>query len=369
MKEKCEKDTFLTKNASNYLKAIAIVMMIVHHYWGFPSWVLPKYAKYTYLIGGQDIETTIGLWNRFCVSIFAFITGYAVFINKKYIKLKYRLRKLAEFYLTYWTALAFIYFVGFVVGEPMPNKKQLILDVAGIMNFGPGIHCDFAWYVFFYAEVMLITVPLLQLIFQNGHIGIKFLLSLATMAGITAVFKQTGITGSWAGHFTFWSQVVMAGYIIAKGGEFSRLQEHCLKILRKHTYILLNTIVLITCIPAHYYINTEILNLDFIYAPVFIYSAVNIGKTLKNKLTFIGPTINAIAANSSNIWFLQALFFTPNKTFQGIAFAPHFGILIVIWVLLICTGLSLAIKPLQGLVIRTAKMIATNMPNSARQSK
>ncbi|MCH4034543.1 MAG: acyltransferase [Lachnospiraceae bacterium] len=359
----------MTKNASNYLKAIAIAMMIVHHFWGFPSWVLPKYTKYTYLIGGQDLEATIGLWNRFCVSIFAFITGYAVFINKEYIKLKYRLCKLAEFYLTYWTALAFIYIAGAIAGEPMPNKKQLILDLAGIMNFGPGIHCNFAWYVFFYAEVMLITVPLLQHIFQNGHIVIKFLLSLATMTGITTAFKQTGITGSWAEHFMFWSQVVMTGYIIAKEGTFSRLQEHCLKIFRKHTYILLNAIVLTTCIPAHYYINTEMLNLDFIYAPAFIYSAVNIGRTLKNKLTFIGPTIDAIAANSSNIWFLQALFFTPNKTFQGIAFAPHLGIPIVIWVLLICTGLSLAIKPLQGLVIRTAKMIASNMHKGTRQTK
>lgn len=104
---------------------------------------------------------------------------------------------------------------------------------------------------------MLIAVPLLQLIFQNGHIGIKFLLSLATMTEITAVFKQTGITGSWAGHFTFWSQVVMTGYIIANCGEFSRLQEHCLKILRKHTYIQLNAIGIIIAFTEYIHITME----------------------------------------------------------------------------------------------------------------
>ena len=81
------------------------------------------------------------------------------------------MRKLAEFYLTYWTALTFIYFVGFVAGKQMPNKKQLILDVAGIMNLRPGIHCDFAWYVFLCRGIANLywTVTCYKAIARIGH--------------------------------------------------------------------------------------------------------------------------------------------------------------------------------------------------------
>lgn len=72
---KCE--TVLTKDYSNMVKGMAVLMMIMHHIWGFPAKIpaLPL----------SNLEVQLGAAGKICVSIFMFISGYGLYytFNKK----------------------------------------------------------------------------------------------------------------------------------------------------------------------------------------------------------------------------------------------------------------------------------------------
>ena len=63
----------LSKRDSDIIKGMAIVLMFVHHFFCFPTWYVDgiSYPKLTGFAEFFRFPTKI------CVSIFAFLTGYA----------------------------------------------------------------------------------------------------------------------------------------------------------------------------------------------------------------------------------------------------------------------------------------------------
>jgi hypothetical protein len=90
--------------------------------------------------------------------------------------------------------------------------------------------------------------------------------------------------------------------------------------------------------------------MDWIYSIPFIFSLVVLGRGLKKRLSFLWRIILFLEKNSTNIWFLHGIFFTPNRTLQFIAYWPHYGVLIVLWVLIITGGISVLLSPVQKAV-------------------
>lgn len=87
-------ERFLNKRATTLIKAAAIILMFVHHFWGFPSWVAAGNAKFEWSLMGIDIEREIGRIGNICIGMFAFISGYAMYINRdRYRKIGYSLKK------------------------------------------------------------------------------------------------------------------------------------------------------------------------------------------------------------------------------------------------------------------------------------
>ncbi len=73
---------------SKYLKAVAIVMMIVHHFFAFPNRLMANDLFVSIgSIQGKPIEQIIGEMCKLCVCIFAFISGYGTYISFRKKKL------------------------------------------------------------------------------------------------------------------------------------------------------------------------------------------------------------------------------------------------------------------------------------------
>ena len=80
-----EKRTFLTKDETNFVKTIAIIFMLVHHFLGFPEW-LESGININYLpvrVKGVPLEIAIAGQFKICVAIFAFVTGYGWYLSGK----------------------------------------------------------------------------------------------------------------------------------------------------------------------------------------------------------------------------------------------------------------------------------------------
>lgn len=77
-------DNILDQKISRYIKAIAIIMMVIHHFFAFPDrWLESNLFITGGYIGGKPVEQMLGEMCKLCVCIFAFISGYGTYISLK----------------------------------------------------------------------------------------------------------------------------------------------------------------------------------------------------------------------------------------------------------------------------------------------
>lgn len=104
---------FLSKERSNQIKGIAILLMLVHHLLAFPDRI-PYGANICTNIYISDIELTvaIGKFGKICVSIFMFLGGYGLFF--KGISKNMVLRHIIKLYQSLWKVLFVFVPIGYM---------------------------------------------------------------------------------------------------------------------------------------------------------------------------------------------------------------------------------------------------------------
>ena len=85
---------YISKDTSMVIKGIAILLMIVHHMFTFPNWIIGGYEPNLLFAMYFNVPT------RICVGMFAFITGWAFCIQEKR-RIKDIFRKILSFYIMY----------------------------------------------------------------------------------------------------------------------------------------------------------------------------------------------------------------------------------------------------------------------------
>ena len=93
----------VTKKLSKRVQGIAILMMILHHTFGFPERILPGVSYVGFTIGSLSVETFIGQMCKICVALFAFGTGYGLAF--KTTDLSYVWEKTFNLLKLYWFSL------------------------------------------------------------------------------------------------------------------------------------------------------------------------------------------------------------------------------------------------------------------------
>ncbi|WP_424765349.1 acyltransferase family protein, partial [Necropsobacter rosorum] len=76
-------NSLISKNESDYIKGIAVFLMLFHHLFAFPN-RQPKDISIINVIETFNLEMLIGQYGKYCVPIFLFIAGYGYAVaNKK----------------------------------------------------------------------------------------------------------------------------------------------------------------------------------------------------------------------------------------------------------------------------------------------
>lgn len=375
---------FLSKEDTAFLKAVAILFMLIHHFWGFPEWLAEENAGKIYLWIGMDAGYVFGKFAKICVAIFAFLTGYAIAENKdNYLKWPDRKKKLFRFLTKYWINYGVILMIGLWAAEPMPSFLTIVACGFGLAcGTKEYVNCNFAWYVFFYIEIILISPQivkginrislktiraprLLETVRSSRYLSVTgisgFLRTVGSCGIICLFFKIMGREISWVNEFFSYLPAVVCGYCTAEYRMFEQIAKQwdkvCCKfqnpVVTEKFWLLIflggGVIGKIVCLPL--FRNT----LDFIFAPIIIFCLVRIkrnwaGWMPKEILRRIKGMINLLAKESVNIWFLHAVFFTPEKSLQWIACYPEHGLLVIGWVLLLLLPLSVLISWIHGRV-------------------
>ena len=310
--------------------------MVNQHAFGFPLWYVDEISYPLLLPYVKQIA-------RFCafalVPIFLFLTGYTYYYHKNK-SLNYSLSKIITFLLDYWL----IYSILLFSAHYLCGYNVTLVDSLKEMFSVSGNVMIFNWYVFCYIEVMFF-LPLLHKIITIYNKkkaifiiltiflfmeGTGFALYLAGMKG-TFIYK---ITGSY-----FIKHVSMAtiGYYFAYANILPRLYSYLKKYNRPSLLV-----ILLLCVLIYQYQPKT----TYLITPLYVVVMYSLKINMKNPINKI---VLFLAQHSMNIWFLHCIFWATatRELFQKYAYLPQYPIFVVMWVLFLCSMISIIITPIQ----------------------
>lgn len=309
----------LNKKTTKALHAIAILMMIYHHIFinGNTWYVNEAKSLFDYLdvinFGRADtLQQTFAWFCRICVSIFAFTSGYGIYIqlsNKVKEKMdiismyKYCFKRILSFYLKY--LIVFVIFVeleyclGIYTLEDT-DFLRLFLSVLGLSYF----YNDTWWYVSQY-YAMVLCAPIIYVLLNK----MKKKETLMAIIIFALTFVVAVITGNLMPYIKFYrkgiqTQFMMFLIIFIEGMFISKynLADYIGKKLNKLTSLFVVIIVFVLRVlliraPSDSFF-------DLVLIAPFVIALAYLLKDIKdnNLLVFIGNY-------STYMWFVHSYFY------------------------------------------------------------
>lgn len=318
-------DTILSKNKSNVLKFIAVVLMILFHTFAFSE----RIEGYSYIsllsINNVPFEFYISKIGQICVSIFIFLSGYGMYIKYGNQKKVYRniFEKLFRFYLNYCTVFLIFIPLGIIMGKYSFNLKYLLLNFIGIKSSYNGEW----WFVRLYV-MLLILYPIFKYIVNKFNVYFVLIFSFIInilgfiITKISIILSSDSIIIELIAILLGGQFLFLFGMCIAKYSFFNKMK---MKLkFNKNKYILFSFILIILI---QLLINVRIIGKisELILVPILCFFIAN-GISNNNKLSELGKY-------STNMWLTHSFFIY--YLFPNITFRFKYSILILLWVIII----------------------------------
>lgn len=289
--------TAISYDCTLVIKGIAILMMVFHHCFAFPSGYIeiPEYLTNDYL-------EAVAKSAKLCVCIFAFLTGWTYYRHEDK-SVKYSTKKIISFLANYWiTIIPIILFANFFCDYKYSIKL--------LGEFIPIFHhplMKYAWYAWFYI-LMLSVFPIFNLIESKKQSIWRHIFFVIILTSI--LLFSNFIPG--CSSFFSWFPCAIVGYFF---GKFSIL-EWCIERIsfKPAICIMLACFLLLASLYLTYiavwFQPTKDLYLikilRFFAAPPFILGILilhNIFNTIHKR-----TIIQLLGFHSMNIWFIHCIF-------------------------------------------------------------
>ncbi len=334
------------RESSEMMKGVAILLMLFHHFFGFPNWYVEGISYIGVPLRVNTAEYVLGQFGHICVGIFAFLTGYGMFFSYKkggsYIT---SLKKLLRFWIGYLLILFAVAIpLHFFVGNTDISLKLIFKNMFGYDT----TLVPFGWYVRFYIAVML-TLPLINRVMpKNSFLGVLCCLSIPFIINLS-LSKVSGTsqfvikTVAYTMEYFLWLPCVLMGLCFAKYGLFEKIDKGFGK-LKKGEHIVCGVILLAIMYLRAYKedtIGTIIFSFDSFYVSIFVYLCA---KYLNYAHGIIKKILMCLSRHSVNIWFLHSMFFFGTSALMKYAFLPKVSVLIVLWVICLCLPVSVVLR-------------------------
>ena len=322
----------LSAETSAILKGLAILMMLFHHCCGYSNWVIIPDIRFSCATIG------LALNSKLCVSIFAFLTAYAFFFHRDKSHI-YVLRKIIVFLCHYWMILLFVYLSAAYLLADFSLLPLFLCDIlptkaAGLMQF--------AWYVTFYAMLMLL-LPYLNAAEKAKGILFQTVFPILSGALFSFFLKSADLQGS-----SFVCAVLM-GHFCAKFNIINRLVSlFCQKSAVTRLAAGIASLLLFYAwfrLPANR--SLSFLFMQGSLLPLIL--SLLLLQPLLKKLRLLA-ILNFLGKHSMNIWFLHCLFFADatKALFQPLIYWSNTPALVVLSTLLLCLPIAVSLTYLQA---------------------
>lgn len=329
----------IDKNISKKMQGIAILMMVIHHTFGFPELILPGISYMGISVGSVSIEVLVGQMCKICVALFAFGTGYGLAF--KNIQLSYVLNKIYSLLTLYWFSLAVFYIVKLIGGE----KISIVNLLLNLCLYKTDIN-HAAWYLAFYI-VAMIVLYILKLL--KVRINVVWTIGTCMVCWLFNYEMAQFNYSIWKGftYFFIYFPVIIIGNYCAINIKMQKL----LGFLSESTKgLIASAAVLIITLGLRVVTGSEIngFRLIWIYAPI-IYMSLSIILIHLNSFLLLNKILDFLGSYSTESWLFNAVFTCGIFWIQWLGFLPRISVLIIIWEFILMFGLSLLYRKILGL--------------------
>lgn len=349
------KKSYFSREISDALKGIALILMFVHHFFTFPDWITCG-VEYPWI---QDFTKYFCAPTDICVSLFAFLTGYFYAFSRG--KLGHSLNKITDFLLSYWLVAIPLTALAALTGC-YTLSRSVVLELVGLRN----AVMTFCWYVYFYCIVMLVLPVLARRDSRSPVMDVFVLLVVPVVVlNVWEARDFQPLRHAIAWNLRQWFPCVAVGFLFGRYGLFETwfdrfFPENAGKGRRAVVYALM----VWAAFRGRYFIEglypgtvtfrssdyPIMLTEDVIFAPLFLYGAANLLKMAKGAVVTV---LGKIGRKSMLMWFYHCVFFNCCASFtQKILYFPRNPVLVLLNGLILCYLAAALTEPVRRLVLK-----------------
>ena len=257
-------------------------------------------------------------------------------------KISYSIKKIKQFLLNYWIVLFLLMIVSSIIGY-RPNIKDMLLEMFGLKLYV----MRFCWYVSFYIILMIllpIYVKFLKIkesLLCDISISIVFCVILQVLAKLVEKIDNYTVMSGVA----IYLPVAIMGYLLTKYDVLNRIRD---KFQKWGNFQIIVGIILICSALVLHGVKGYVKGVSsgIILVPMLV---EGIALMQINFERYFEKIFLILGKNSMNIWFFHCAFFSmaTRNIFQPIAYIVKIPILVVCWILFLCTIVSIPVEKLQ----------------------
>ncbi len=291
------KNYSISKDNSTKIKGIAIMVMIIHHFFTFPEWYVVEYSKGIDSFAAYMCEPT-----KICAAIFAFITGWAYALNQD-TTLRNSFKKIVKFLLNYWVIYIVCFAIAYTYCDYRPSFIEIVLEMLG---FRSPLMC-FCWYTYFYIISILLLIKIVKIWDKNIFLAL-FMGVILPVVGCFSLGKiiNSEVIDTILYNFGKWFPCICMGYIFNRYNLFEKIK-NVLQWDQKTDYlkVLYAIIIISICGIGGFFAN----DLIFLYSACTFFSFAELMKLLRGK-RYLNRLLMCLGTASANMWFIHSIFFT-----------------------------------------------------------
>lgn len=349
MNKVSEKGAFISKSEAVMLQAVAVMLMVWHHLFGFPDRIGVPCVRVldTLLSEKLPIELYLAYFGRICIMVFAFSSGYGM--RKKTMNSlptgilgNYKLvfRQLLKFFSRYWVVFFVFIPMGFLLKVYPVDGVQF---AKGTLGVGAGYNQEW-WYVASYAQVLLLF-PLVTWLFDVIQKWVPVLVHIIMVSFVAVLFLSGGIAGGNG------LMEVLVGFLVGLYFASNQLFEMTYRLVPKKSWIqLIVGVALFGIVFVLRFIGVP----DYLLVALFVFSVMVIVKT-SLVIRFVRPVLVFVGKYSTYIWLTHTFF--GYYYFQKITFAPRYSWLIFLWCMALSIASGMVLEALLSLITKGTKKI------------
>jgi hypothetical protein len=304
----------ISKDESNFLKGIAIMLMLIHHLFAFPERIIEP-SSVIHIFNNINIEKYVGLFGKICVPMFLFLSGYGFSVcgSRKW---RYYASKIAIFYKLYWTVFLIFIPIGlFFFKDNIRYHFDLKILLANMVGGSSSYNGEW-WFIEPYI-LLVISMPLINIVRKKTRL-LLVTSSVLFMTAYLMIESNIDTPVISATTFLFWQFIFVLGYVYGLNCENEITKKWYLYCVKKRKIITLLSLIVIPL--AGFYLT--LIGLILI-TPLFIFLCLEYKNILPD---IIYKIVISLGAYSTFMWLTHT--FYAYYFAQEIIYYPKYSLLI-----------------------------------------